>query len=153
MKTYIVPNGFSIGRHSGRPERWSRDGSRWVAAEPSRYGFCVWGYDDDTPEVVRLGQNLSGREVERLADLFLAGGGNSVRGQSQAQRGAVSVEATIWIAGYLLEILGLVEAVYSQQHLLWLAVWPAPVVLAATIFIFVRQGFHFQNGVLVLGRR
>jgi hypothetical protein len=80
-----VPNGFSIGRHSGRPERWSRDGSRWVAAEPSRYGFCVWGYDDDTPEVVRLGQNLSGREVERLADLFLEGGGNSVRGQSQAQ--------------------------------------------------------------------
>ena len=65
----------------------------------------------------------------------------------------MSVEGTIWIAGYLLEILGLVEAVYSQQHLLWLAVWPAPVVLAATIFIFVRQGFHFQNGVLVLGRR
>jgi hypothetical protein len=152
MKAYIVPNGFSMGEHSGRPERWSRDGSRWVTAEPSRYGFCVWGYDDDTPEVVCLGQNLSGREVERLADLFLAGGG-SVRGQSLAQRGAVSVEATIWIAGYLLAILGLVKAVYSQQHLLWLAVWPAPVVLAATIFVFVRQGFHFQNGVLVLGRR
>ena len=77
MKTYIVPNGFSIGGHSGRPERWSRDGSRWVTAEPSRYGFCVWGYDDDTPEVVRLGQNLSGREVERLADLFLAAEGTS----------------------------------------------------------------------------
>ena len=72
MKTYIVPNGFSIGGHSGRPERWRHDGSRWVAAEPSRYGFCVWGYDDDTPKVVRLGVNLSGREVERLADLFLA---------------------------------------------------------------------------------
>jgi hypothetical protein len=46
--------------------------SRWVAAESSRYGFCVWGYDNDTPEVARLGVNLSGREVERLADLFLA---------------------------------------------------------------------------------
>jgi hypothetical protein len=67
-----MPNGFCLGGHSGRPERWRHDGSRWVAAEPSRYGFCVWGYDNDTPEVVRLGMNLSEREVERLADLFLA---------------------------------------------------------------------------------
>jgi hypothetical protein len=29
----------------------------------------------------------------------------------------------------------------------------APVALVSTIFIFFRQGFHFQNGVLVLGRR
>jgi hypothetical protein len=70
---YAMPNGFWLGGHSGRPERWSHDGTRWVAAEPSRYGFCVWGYDSDTPVVVRLGENLSGREVERLADLFLAG--------------------------------------------------------------------------------
>ena len=67
-----MPNGFCIGGHSGRPERWRHDGSRWVAAEPSRHGFCAWGYDNDTPEVVRLGVNLSGREVERLANLFLA---------------------------------------------------------------------------------
>jgi hypothetical protein len=67
-----MPNGFWVGGDSGRPERWRHDGSRWVAAEPSRYGFCVWGYDNDTPEVVRLGVNLSGLEVERLADLFLA---------------------------------------------------------------------------------
>jgi hypothetical protein len=70
-----------------------------------------------------------------------------------AQRGAVSIEASIWIAGYLLVILGLVKAAYSEQPLLWLAVWPAPVALGSTIFIFVRQGFHFRNGVLVFGRR
>jgi hypothetical protein len=70
-----------------------------------------------------------------------------------AQRGAVSVEACIWIASYLLAILGLVKAAYSEQPLFWLAVWPAPVAVASTIFIFFRQGFHFQNGVLVLGRR
>src|SRR5580704_15664458 len=69
---HAMPNGFYLGGHSGGLERCSHDGSRWVAAEPSRYGFCVWGYDNDTPEVVRLGVNLSGREVERLADLFLA---------------------------------------------------------------------------------
>jgi hypothetical protein len=77
----------------------------------------------------------------------------AVRTRSVAQRGAVSVEASIWIASYLLAILGLVRAAYSEQPLLWLAVWPVPVALASTIFIFVRQGFHFQSGVLVLGRR
>jgi hypothetical protein len=40
--------------------------------ESARYGFCLRGYGNDTSEVVRLGENLSGREVERLADLFLA---------------------------------------------------------------------------------
>jgi len=30
------------------------------------------GYDNDAPVVVRLGENLSGREVERVAELFLA---------------------------------------------------------------------------------
>jgi hypothetical protein len=152
-----MPNGFCLGGHSGRPERWSPDGSRWVAAEPSKYGFCVWGYDNDTPEVVRLGENLSGHEVERIADLFLAGQEVAFRARRReklvAQRGALSVEASIWIACCLLAIVGLVQAAYSQQPLLWLAVWPAPVALASTIFIFFRQGFHFQNGVLVLGRR
>jgi hypothetical protein len=65
----------------------------------------------------------------------------------------IVARACIWIAGYLLAVLGLVKAAYSEQPLLWLAVWPAPVALASTIFVFLRQGFHFQDGVLVLGRR
>ena len=69
--SYPMPNGFCLNRHGG-PERCNQDGSKWVAAEPARYGFCLWGYGHDTSEVVRLGQNLSGREVEHLADLFLA---------------------------------------------------------------------------------
>jgi hypothetical protein len=79
-----------------------------------------------------------------------------VRMQRQSlatQFGGVSIEASIWIASYVLAVLGLVNAAYSEQPLLWLAVWPAPIVLACTIFIFFRQGFHFRNGVLVLGRR
>jgi hypothetical protein len=78
---------------------------------------------------------------------------HAIRTSSVAQRGAVSVEACIWIAGCLLAILGVVKAAFSAQPLFWLAVWPAPVALVSTIFIFLRQGFHFQNGVLVLGRR
>jgi hypothetical protein len=70
-----------------------------------------------------------------------------------AQYGGVNIEASIWIASYLLAILGLIKAAYSEQPLLWLAVWPAPIVLVCTIFVFFREGFHFRNGVLVLGRR
>jgi hypothetical protein len=69
------------------------------------------------------------------------------------QCGGVSIETSIWIASYLLAILGLIKAAYSEQPLLWLAVWPAPIVLVCTIFIFFREGFHFRNGVLFLGRR
>jgi hypothetical protein len=84
---------------------------------------------------------------------FEGSGDCAVRIRSVAQRGAVSVEACIWIASYLLAILGLIKAAYSHHPLLWLAVWPAPVALASTIFIFFRQGFRFQDGVLVFGRR
>ncbi len=77
----------------------------------------------------------------------------TARVSSAAQCGSVSIEASIWIASYLLAILGLVKAAYSEQPLLWLAVWPAPIVLVSTIFIFFREGFHFRNGVLFLGRR
>ena len=85
----------------------------------------------------------------RTLSPFEGSGYCAVRIRSVAQRGAVNLEAGIWIASYLLAILGLVKAAYSEQPLLWLA----PVALASTIFIFFRQGFHFQNGVLVLGRR
>ena len=73
--------------------------------------------------------------------------------RSVAQRGTVNVQASIWTASFLLAILGLIKAAYSEQPLFWLAVWTAPVALACMIFIFLRQGFHFQNGVLILGRR
>jgi hypothetical protein len=45
--------------------------------------------------------------------------------RSLAQRGAMSVEVGIWIGSGVLAILGLVQAVHSVQHLLWLAIWPA----------------------------
>jgi hypothetical protein len=94
-----------------------------------------------TPEPIKNGQStplaLDRRQRPSLA----------------TQRGSVSIEASIWIASYVLAVLGLVNAAYSEQPLLWLAVWPAPIALASTIFIFFRQGFHFRNGVLVLGRR
>ena len=70
-----------------------------------------------------------------------------------AQDGSVNIEATIWIASYVLAILGLIKAAYSTDPLLWLAIWPAPIVLACTVFIFFRRGASYRNGLLVLGRR
>ena len=80
-------------------------------------------------------------------------GYGSARANWGARYGGVSIETSIWIASYLVAILGLIKAAYSEQPLLWLVVWPAPIVLVCTIFIFLREGFHFRNGVLFLGRR
>ena len=96
---------------------------------------------------------------ERLRRLFqsaptLKGNGNSaVKIRSMSQSGAAGLGFIIWILSCLVAILGLFKAAHSEQPLLWLAVWPIPVTFACTIFIFVREGFHFQDGVLVLGRR
>jgi hypothetical protein len=69
------------------------------------------------------------------------------------QRSGIRLDVVVWIASCLLTVLGLAKAAASEQPVLWVALWPAPVVLASTVFTFLRQGFHFQDGMLVLGRR
>ena len=72
---------------------------------------------------------------------------------SVIQRGAVGFEYCIWVGSCLVALLGVLTAAYSQEPLFWLLVWPVPVAFVWAIFNFIRQGFHFQNGLLVLGRR
>ena len=69
------------------------------------------------------------------------------------QRSPASCEYVVWALSCFIAVLGLVKAGSGERHLFWLMVWPVPVTIACTIFIFVRQGFHFKDGVLVLGRR
>jgi hypothetical protein len=64
---------FWLNSYSGRQERWALDGHRWIAAEPRRNGFDLWGYQDDTPEVVYLGGGVREEQLEELADEFLLG--------------------------------------------------------------------------------
>jgi hypothetical protein len=64
---------FWVNDYSGRNERWAVDGHRWVAAEPNRNGFDLWGYQDDASEVVYLGSDAREEELEKLADQFLSG--------------------------------------------------------------------------------
>ena len=65
---------FSLNGYSGRQERWALDGHRWVAAEPRRNGFDLWGYQEDTPEIVYLGNGAYEEELENLAEQFLSSG-------------------------------------------------------------------------------
>ena len=81
-----------------------------------------------------------------------ANGGCACRTRPLTQSGAATLESIIWIVSCLVVILGSITAGQSEHPLFWLAIWPFPVALACTIFIFVRQGFHFEGGVLVLGR-
>ena len=69
------------------------------------------------------------------------------------RRGAVGFDTCIWAGSCLVASLGVLTAAYSQEPLFWLLVWPVPLALVCTIFNFIRQGFHFQNGLLVLGQR
>jgi hypothetical protein len=66
---------------------------------------------------------------------------------------AFRFESGIWVASALVALLGVLTAARSEQPLFWLLVWPVPVAVACTIFILVRQGFHIEDGILVLGRR
>ena len=64
---------FSLNGSSGRQERWAMDGHRWVAAEPRRNELDLWGYQDDTSEIVHLGCCANEEQLEKLADQFILG--------------------------------------------------------------------------------
>jgi hypothetical protein len=65
--------GFWVNDSSGREERWADDGHRWVAAEPRENGLDLWGYQDDTPAIIHLGNDADEEKLEKLADQFLLG--------------------------------------------------------------------------------
>ena len=64
---------FWLNGYSGRQERWALQGHRWVAAEPRRNQFDLWGYQDDTPEIVYVGGDVHEEQLEKLAYQFLWG--------------------------------------------------------------------------------
>jgi hypothetical protein len=108
----------------------------------------------------QLGSPASQQKLNRLLQLRLgrlapspAASGWCVRKHPlAAQWGSVTVETTVWIVSFLFAVLGLMRAAYSENPLVWLAVWPTPLALASTVFTFFRQGFHYRHGLFVLGR-
>ena len=88
------------------------------------------------------------RFLESVSDVKQIGKGRAV-----AQRACPNLEASIWSFAGVIVFAGVLMAAQWPRHLFWLMVWPAPMALICTILVFVRQGFYFENGVLVLGRR
>jgi hypothetical protein len=72
--------------------------------------------------------------------------------QEAGHSSLVAAEASIWIVSLALVILGVTKAAYSSESMIWLATWPAPLVVIWTITAFLRQGCHYRDGLLVLGR-
>ena len=62
---------FWLNGYSGLQERWALDGHKWVAAEPRRSRFDLWGYQDDTSKIVDLGSGAYKEQLEKLSDQFL----------------------------------------------------------------------------------
>ena len=58
-----------------------------------------------------------------------------------------------WLSILLLALLGVIVAASSKAPVIWMLVWPAPLILVFTTARFIREGFHKRDGVLVLGRR
>jgi len=93
------------------------------------------------------------RAQDRLRPAFESGPEWKRNRRQLPQRSPANREWVIWTVSCLIAVLGLAKAGCDGHHVFWLMVWPIPVTIACTIFIFVRQGFHFKDGLLVLGRR
>jgi hypothetical protein len=59
----------------------------------------------------------------------------------------------LWLSILLLALLGAIVAASSKTPVIWMLVWPAPLILVFTSARFIREGYHKRDGVLVLGRR
>jgi hypothetical protein len=59
----------------------------------------------------------------------------------------------LWLSILLLALLGAIVAASSKTPVIWMLVWPAPLILIFTAARFIREGYHKRDGVLVLGRR
>jgi hypothetical protein len=59
----------------------------------------------------------------------------------------------LWLSILLLALLGVIVAASSKTPVIWMLVWPTPLILIFTAARFIREGYHRRDGVLVLGRR
>jgi hypothetical protein len=59
----------------------------------------------------------------------------------------------VWLSILLLAFLGVIVAASSKTPVIWMLVWPTPLILIFTAARFIREGVHRRDGVLVLGRR
>jgi hypothetical protein len=77
----------------------------------------------------------------------------AIRAGRRGERGLSNGLSLLWLSILLLALLGVIVAASSKAPVVWMLVWPAPLILIFTTARFIREGFHKRDGVLVLGRR
>ena len=58
----------------------------------------------------------------------------------------------LWLVILVLALVGAIVAAASNAPVVWMLVWPAPLIVIFTAARFIREGYHKRDGVLVLGR-
>ena len=77
----------------------------------------------------------------------------AIRASRPGERDLSNGLSLFWLSILLLALLGVMVAASSKAPVIWMLVWPAPLILIFTTARFIREGFHKRDGVLVLGRR
>jgi hypothetical protein len=60
--------------------------------------------------------------------------------------------SVFWLVILILALVGAIVAAASNAPVIWMLVWPAPLIVIFTAARFIREGYHKHDGVLVLGR-
>jgi hypothetical protein len=60
--------------------------------------------------------------------------------------------SVFWLVILALALVGAIVAAASNAPVIWMLVWPAPLIVIFTAARFIREGYHKRDGVLVLGR-
>jgi hypothetical protein len=76
----------------------------------------------------------------------------AVRAVRPGERDLSNGLSLFWLSILILALLGVIVAAGSKAPVIWMLVWPAPLILIFTTARFIREGFHKRDGVLVLGR-
>jgi hypothetical protein len=77
----------------------------------------------------------------------------AIRASRPGERDLSNGLSRFWLSILLLALLGVIVAASSKAPVIWMLIWPAPLILIFTTARFIREGFHKRDGVLVLGRR
>lgn len=60
--------------------------------------------------------------------------------------------SVFWLVILVLALVGAIVAAASNAPVIWMLVWPAPLIVIFTAARFIREGYHRRDGVLILGR-
>ena len=71
----------------------------------------------------------------------------------RGKRDLLNGPSVLWLLILLLALLGVIVAASSKTPVIWMLIWPAPLIVIFTTARFVREGYHKRDGLLVLGRR